>query len=164
LWNENLIESKKISYASDLISEQGGILTYYKAITYDQNSSSEHLGSPKLKTEYTIIVLAMKQFHTRVSRQKSIHDIDPGISLTVLLGDERITIIDPNSKSIREMGIVSPELEFLAIAQLLNWSNEIERIKSEQVWTCVFTNLLYKLSNHFKLIQHQYKMFMMIAT
>ena len=61
------------------------------------------------------------------------------------------------------MGIISPGFEFLAIPQLLNWSNEIEGLKSEQVWLCVFTNL-YKLSNHFKLIQHQYKMFMMIAT
>jgi hypothetical protein len=75
----------------------------------------------------------MKQFHSRVNRQNSIHNIDPGISLTVLLllDDDRITIIEPQSKSIEEMWIISPNLEFVAIPQLFNWSNEIEGLKRQ---------------------------------
>ena len=115
------------------------------------------------KTEYAHIVLALRNFHSSADELKSIMNIDPGISLSTLLGEDKTSILMTDSKKIREMLVVRPGLEIRSIPQFSQWSNDIEGLKNEEMWAQTLKNL-YKISNHYKLIQHQYKILTMIAT
>ena len=156
-WNDNLI-SKNILYASDFIDEQGDILSY------STFRLKHHIRATAFtKTEHAHITLALRRFHSTNDQLKSISNIGYGINLTVLLTEDRTSLTEPDSKTIREKMIVSPEIKYLSIPQFTKWANIIEQLKDEATWAHIFENL-YKLSNHFKLIQHQYKIFTMIAT
>ena len=61
------------------------------------------------------------------------------------------------------MVVLRPEMEFFSIPQFNNWTKDIEGLNDERTRTLTLTDL-YKLSNHLKLIQHQYEIFTMIAT
>ena len=61
------------------------------------------------------------------------------------------------------MLVVRPGMEILSIPQFNQWSNDTEGLNNEEMWAQTLKNL-YKISNHYKLIQHQYKILTMIAT
>ena len=71
----------------------------------------------------------------------------------------------PESRKNREMIVLRPEMVFFSIPQFINWTKDIEGLNDEHIRTLTVTLTdLYKLSNHHKLIQHQYEIFTMIAT
>ena len=152
LWNNFLI-SKTILYASDFIDNQGQILSYNN-FRYKFNIRVDSL----TKTESAHILLALRNFHSNVDPLKSVKNIDIDISLSILLADDKITVTMPESKRIREMIAVKPDMNILSIPQFVKWSSDIEELNNEQTWNLTLTNLI-KLSNHYKLIQHQYKIF-----
>ena len=157
LWNDFLI-AKNVLYASDFVSNHGQVLSY-QDFRYKFNIRATMV----TKTEYAHIVLALRNFHSSADELKSIMNIDPGISLSILLGEDKTSILMTDSKKIREMLVVRPAMEILSIPQFSQWSNDIEGLKNEEMWAQTLKNL-YKISNHYKLIQHQYKILTMIAT
>ena len=115
------------------------------------------------KTEYAHIVLALRNFHSNADELKSDRIIDPGMSLSILLGEDKTSVLMTDSKKIREILVVRPGMEILSMPQFSQWSNDIEGLSNEEMWAQTFKKL-YKISNHYKLIQHQYKILTMTAT
>ena len=156
LWNEALIR-KNILYGSDLVSETGELMNYNE-FRYKYNFRS----SSFTKTDYAHVVIALRRFSSNDNQLKSISNMDSAISLMTLIAEDRTSITDPSSKTIRDIITVSPNFEILSTPQFKKWSNQIEGL-CEQTWTVILEKL-YKLTNHYKLIQHQYQIFTMIAT
>ena len=52
---------------------------------------------------------------------------------------------------------------FLSQSQFLKWSTDVPELKYEVMWQNLFTNS-YKIFNHNRLIQHQYKVLTLMVT
>ena len=160
LWNKVLIDSR-VMYLADFLNSEGGLLTYDE-LRYKHNIR------PSLftKSDYVNIKLVLRRYHTPSNYCKSLNNIDTSTNISVFYGEGSSSPYNVDSKHIRDMMVV--RLQKFDCAQLKDWSDKC-RVQSsgnsntEIDWCCIFKNL-YKITNHFKLVQHQYKIFMKIAT
>ena len=145
-------------YLTDFVNNDGELLNY-------DDFRYKHNVRPSLftRSEYAHFRLVLRRYNCPSNTSKSLEHIDPNINLSLIFGD--VTPIPHNiaSKSIRQFMILrqdtfsAPQLSFWKIlCHQHNSSIEID-------WNKTFENL-YKTTNNFKLVQHQYKIFMKIAT
>ena len=157
MWNEYLI-SRNIIYAKDFVDDNGELYDY-NGFRYRHNVRLEDL----TKSEFASLRLALRRFDTPGDMKKSLANIDPCINLSIFLGDRNGTLVHTDTKTIREMLIISQNFEFLSQPQFHKWSTDIPELQNEVTWQNIFTNM-YKISNHNRLVQHQYKILTLIAT
>jgi hypothetical protein len=154
MWNEALIQ-RGIIYLSDFMGSDFEILSYNE---FRQKHSIQL--SSLTATQYVSIKLAIRRFNNPNCANKCIERVDKTISLDVITNSRRITGI--TSKILRDK--MRPSLDTNNITQLKYWTDLFpQNMQVEVNWYDIFKNL-YATTNNFKLIQHQYKVFMRIAT
>ena len=155
LWNIAIIQ-KRIYHLSDFLSSEAAILNYNE-FRYKYNIIPSVLST----TDYVAIKLAIKRFNNPNSKNRSIERVDENICLKILIDNDR-SITGITSKLIREKMLSTPNTD--NVTQLKYWVDLFpQNVQEEICWQEIFKNL-YATTNNFKLIQHQYKIFMRIAT
>ena len=158
LWNNVLID-RRVMYLADFLNSEGGLLTYDE-LRYKHNIRHSLFS----KNDYVTIKMVLRRYHTPSNCHKSLNNIDASTSLTVFYVEGALTPCNAESKHIRHMMVVKvPKFDS---AQLKDWSGHCRLQSSGNIeldWCSIFRNL-YNITNHFKLVQHQYKIIMKIAT
>ena len=158
LWNSALID-RRVMYLTDFIDTEGLLLTYNE-FRYKHNINRSLFST----NEYVTIKLALRRFNNPNNCFKSLINIDPDINLSLFFCDAySSTPTNIVTKTIRQM--MSLKHDPFTNHQLNFWANQCQLI-SRGVgidWSSIFSSL-YKITNNFKLIQHQYKIFMKVAT
>lgn len=157
LWN-NVLIGRRVMYLTDFIDTEGNLLSYDE-FRYKHNIILSSFST----NEYVSIKLSLRRYNNHINSLKSLKNIDPTINLSLFFGDSDPTPTNIVTKSIRHAMLLS--CDPYSSHQLNFWLNQCQLSNSSVKieWGGIFTSL-YKISNNFKIIQHQYKIFMKIAT
>lgn len=156
LWNAALI-NRRVAYLSDFVNADGEILSYVE-FRYKHNVRPCNFS----KSDYVNIKLAIRRYNNPNNCHKSLGNIDTSISLDLFYGGENTPHNVP-SKMIRQRLMTLPDPATLPA--LRGWCSQLSQLpQTVKINWCQTFQKLYKATNNYKLIQHQYKVFMQIAT